>query len=175
MTRIFGLDLSLTATGIANSQLASGTIEPPGRGTEQRIRYILDECARWKLPNADLVAIEGPSYGSQGGKAHERAGLWWCVAYKLWALKIPVVVVAPGTLKKYATGHGHATKSDVRQAVIARWPAFNGDHNAADALMLVAFAADLAGKPITAMPDHHRVALKAVQLPDLGPWHGKAA
>lgn len=54
-------------------------------------------------------------------------------------LKSAVMVTAP-QLKKFATGKGNAKKNDMIAAVKAKYPEFDGDDNAADAVMIALFA-----------------------------------
>jgi hypothetical protein len=171
--RVLGIDLSLSCTGVAGN--AGGgwahVIKPPAKlRSHDRMAYIRGAIIDRYTPGVDVVAIEGPSYGSQAGQAghHERAGLWWLVTHYLWAAEIPTVVVPPKSLKKYATGLGNAGKDLVLTEVVRRFAWFRGDNNAADATVLAAMAADRAGTPMAAMPATHRVALDAVQWPDFG-------
>ena len=57
----------------------------------------------------DQVALEGYSYGSKGKIFHiaENTGI---LKYKLYQNSIPVDIVAPTTVKKFATGKGNADK-----------------------------------------------------------------
>jgi len=52
----------------------------------------------------------------------------------------PPVVVTATQLKKFATGKGNATKEDMVKAVKKLYPEFNGDDNAADAVMIALYA-----------------------------------
>jgi crossover junction endodeoxyribonuclease RuvC len=170
---ITGLDLSLTSTGFAaicGDKVELVTITPGKRTGHERLEYLFDEI-RIRTFDADLVVIEGPSYGSDYGKAHERAGLWWLVAHVLWGARIPYVVVSPAQVKKYATGYGGGPKSGkdkVLAAVIRRYADVPVDGNdQADALVLAAMAADHYGDPLAAVPQANRAALAAVEWPAL--------
>ena len=169
--RVVGVDLSLTGTGLADGESVAETIRPKHITGHERMAFILGEVVRAANdPRVALVVIEGPSFGSTGGSAHERAGLWWLVAHELWALTIPYAVVSPSARAKYATGKGNAQKDDVLAATIRRWPAFTGsDNNAADAWILAAMGRDHLGLPVTAMPDLNRVALAKVAWPAVVP------
>jgi hypothetical protein len=95
-SRVIGLDLSLTATGIA-AYGWTDTITPARKlsGVE-RIADIANQIGAHlgAAELVDLVVVEGPSYGSQAGQQghHERAGLWWHVAYQLWRRDIDIAV-----------------------------------------------------------------------------------
>lgn len=168
---VLALDFSLTATGAAGNARGgwTATIKPPVklRGHE-RLAHIRGEILDRHLLGIDVLAVEGPSYGSQGGQGHhEAAGLWWLVTHYAWAAGIPIVVIAPTSLKKYLAGKGNAKKDDmVRQATRA-FPWFNGGNDEADAIGLAAMTADHYGAPLIAVPAVNRTALDAVQWPDL--------
>lgn len=126
--RALGLDLSLTSTGVASSLGWCTRIRPGGPGSPnrnmcgvERLRYIVGKVKALAV-DYDLAVIEGPSYGSKGGKEHERGGLWWMVRDIVDRAGIPVAVVPPTTLKLYATGSGKAKKTDMITAAVTRYP-----------------------------------------------------
>ena len=172
--RVLGLDLSLTSTGIASCTGWADTLKPPAklRGHD-RLRWLLTAVAdHTRL--ADLVVVEGPSYGSQAGQAghHERAGLWWLTTHQLWTREVPVAVAPPSCVKRYATGKGNASKDAVLSAVVRRFAWFGEGNDAADAVILAALGADQVGAPMVAMPKEHRAALGGVAWPDNLPAPG---
>ena len=174
------VDLSLTSTGIAMLEVGpfsgwTGIVEritSEGRADAtlpERVDRITKLASTvWvQCSNADLVLIEGPSYGSKGGHKHDRSGLWWLVLDSLWRSKIPVVEVAPNTLKRYATGKGIAGKDQVLAAVVRRYPTVEVTGNdEADALVLAAMGARHLGEPIDdPLPKTHLAAMDAVAWP----------
>lgn len=176
-TRVIGLDLSLTATGIADAQgdrIHTATIatHPYGPGLDERMRRIWYIAERiWRViedgPRPALVVIEGPSYGSCGGQAHERAGLWWHVADRLLGVYcLPVATVPPAAVKKYATGKGTATKPDMRMALYKRAGLDVADDGQVDAWWLAAAGLDHLGRPPVTLPADQRKALAAVEWPE---------
>lgn len=163
---VVGLDLSLTATGIAVG-LDAWTFRCKLTDTLRLARitgYIADTLT---VREPALVCIEGPSYGSTTGSQHERGGLWWMVAAAIDELRIPRATVTPSALKKYATGKGNAGKDEMMVATCRRFPHFDGDNNAADALWLAAVAADHLDFPLVDMPAINRAALDKVQWPEV--------
>jgi Holliday junction resolvasome RuvABC endonuclease subunit len=174
--RVTALDLSLTGTGIchiADSQVRHlETVKTKVTG-HQRMQEIGYAIGRWTgdLINPHLVVIEGPSYGSQGGQSghHERAGLWWITAHRLWRNGVPYAVISPNARAKYATGKGNANKAEVLTAAIKRWGHLVdiGDDNQADALILAAMACDHLESPLAPVPAVNRAALVGVTWPDL--------
>jgi crossover junction endodeoxyribonuclease RuvC len=177
---IVGVDPSLTGTGLAiiqpNGDVFTDTISTKLRG-HQRLAHILAEVrsavtsARWGT--AQLVVIEGPSYGNQGtGRQsghHERAGLWWLITHELWQAGIPYAVVPPASRCRYATGKGNAAKDQVLAAVLKRFGQLVDidNNNEADALVLAAMAAEHRGQPLAAMPATHSEALAKVVWPEV--------
>ncbi|WP_157995876.1 RuvC family protein [Thermomonospora amylolytica] len=174
--RVIGLDLSLAATGIADArdgQIHTGTIRTGtyGPGLDERMRriwYITREI--WRIIDAPhgapaLIVIEGPSYNSQGGQAHERAGLWWHVVHTFLTDCQPVAVVPPAALKKYATGKGTATKPDMRMALFKRAGLDLRDDGQVDAWWLAAIGLDHLRWTPFPVPQTHRQALDKVAWP----------
>lgn len=170
MKQVYGLDLSLTSTGIASSLGWSEVIKPPAklRGHD-RMAHLKAAIFEY-VKDADLVVVEGPSYGSVANQRghHERAGLWWLITHALWLRNIPTAVAPPKSVKKYICDKGNASKDDVLVAVCRRFPTFAGDNNSADAMVLAALGTDHLGIPMVAMPQTHRAALAGVEWPDLG-------
>ena len=157
MSRVVGLDLSLTGTGIASIGEfgfdAVETIKTPAAKIKghDRLAKILDQITSHVL-GADLVVVEGPSFGSQGDALHQMGGLWWMVSHRLWRLGVPYRVASPSQVKKYATGKGggpDAGKDAVVIAVTKRYPeAGVKDNNQADAVVLAAIGRRLLGEEI---------------------------
>lgn len=171
--RYVGLDLSLTATGIAIIE-EDGTYTTrtlPSKGTkaatlgDRGVRLhnltadiVIAACT------ADIVCIEGPSYGQTTGSHHDRSGLWWLVVDALQGEDLELIEIAPAQVKKYATGKGNAGKDAVLASVIRRYDAAPVESNdEADAFVLAAIAARLDGHAIEeSLPQAHLDALKAV-------------
>ena len=169
-----GLDLSLTSTGVAIIHRGVATVrritsKPTPKATTAdtaaRLDALVADIIR-SIPVSDqtLVAIEGPSFGSTGSAAHVLGGLWWIVRHALRVEGLDVVVVAPGTVKKYATGNGNAPKDQVLAAVVRRYPDVDVTGNdEADALVLAAIRARHDEHPIEAsLPAAQASAVKAV-------------
>ena len=173
-TRLVGLDLSLRSTGIARLTLSADG-EVAGTSTDvvgstldndatvadraRRIRTLAGDITRaigGVLAHVDLVVVEGPSFGSNQPGASELHGLRWAVLARLAGQEVPIVVVAPKTLKLYATGDGNAPKTTVVQAVRRHYGdrfdiplrKADGREDVADAIVLAAMAARSVGHPI---------------------------
>jgi len=180
---VAGIDPSLTSAGIAILDHGRPhTLTHVGHGSHnganwnqrsRRIRYqcrrILDTIEeitdRAGLDYPELTVIEGPSYASHHGHAFDRAGLWHGLYGALDAQNMPVAVVAPQTLKKFATGKATAQKADVIAAA-ETWchPAVDDE---ADAAWLACMGAIKLGcYPPVALTDWRLNGINAVAWPE---------
>ncbi|MEU5624236.1 hypothetical protein [Streptomyces tendae] len=164
---IIGLDLSLRSTGVA------------GEGWTDHIRTKLVGDARLThleerivsfIRNADLVAMEGPSFGHGSLGGHEdMAGLRVLVRRYCYRHQIPYAVLPPSSLKLYVAGYGKASKGEVRSAVADRYGVHTegtARYDEADAYAALAAACDWWGAALAAVPDRQRAALDGCQWPD---------
>lgn len=147
MSRVIGLDISLTSTGYAEITnvdpdavrygLTSRAIETSpvnnnptlrqrhtrARTAEDRITHLIYDGS----PVPALVVVEAPAYGAKFGDPHDRSGLWWGIVNRLMRDGLHVVEVSPGQVKLYATGSGSlrgatkVTKGMVVKAVNDRY------------------------------------------------------
>lgn len=176
--RVVGLDLSLTATGVA-AEDGPLVLSTSLRGME-RLAWLQEEvwitsstcltdgcsCDGYHPP--DLVVLEGYAYGRLN-QGHQLGELGGAVRLTLHREGVPFVDVPPACLKKYATGRGNAGKEEVLAAAIRRLSYGGHDHNEADALWLRAMAVDhydCGGEPCL-VPASHRQALQKVEWPEL--------
>lgn len=173
--RAVGLDLSLTASGIASSLgwclthgkagLTSVKMALADRTTS--LHALANELLE-HIGHPDLVLIEAPALSRSRGGVFERGYLWFEVVHALTARGVPVVDVAPQQLKQFITGKGSATKGEVLVETARRLPQFDtrGDDNMADAAVMAAMGADLLGAPIVKLPSTYRAALAKLRLPE---------
>ena len=118
---VVGIDQSLTGTGLAlllNDKVIlppeapryhTTKIKPTVRGVH-RLMYIEEVVNRWIPSDTDLVLMEGYAFAAHG----QAFGLGECggIIKRCVHLKDKrLIVVAPGTLKKYVTGSGAAKKN----------------------------------------------------------------
>lgn len=135
--KILSLDLSLTAPGYCHSE-GAGTIKVPAsmRGMP-RLVHIRDCVLRLIAESAaDVVCVEGYSFGSKGAAVVNIGELGGVIRLALHELALPTVEIPPSCLKKYATGKGNASKDDVLQAGVMRSGHTFTDNNACDAFWL---------------------------------------
>lgn len=172
--RVVGVDLSLTATGIASTagwclkhgQPGLTDAKVPVAGRASRLTELARELLE-HIGTPDLVMIESPALSRARGGTFERGYVWWRVVRGLCEAGVPLAEVRANQLKQYATGSGNAVKGLVLVAVSRRWPQFEtlGDDNMADAVVLAAMGADLLGAPLCPMPAKNREALEKLSRP----------
>ena len=108
--RVVGLDLSLKSTGVCEGTRMDVIRCHDSIRSHERIAFLWGHITTWTR-DADLVVIEGPSFGSASLGGHEEmAWLRGHVMQRLWAVGIPFAVVPPSSLKMFATGNGSADK-----------------------------------------------------------------
>lgn len=184
---VAAIDSSLTGTGLARLVITDHgededgerraswsvmTVKEPVPGDTQyhpaqltRMRNICKQMAGF-IQDADMVIIEAPAYSKGMGMAHERAGLWWMLYAAAGAvMQGHPLVILPNLRAKYATGSGNAGKDTVMLEVSRRYPDSPiRNNNEADATVLAAMGARLAGMEIDQLPKTHLAALKTLQL-----------
>lgn len=107
---------------------------------------------------AELVMIENKFAGSPGGKSIDRHGAYWYVVGRCLRKGIPVVEIAPTSLKLAIAGDGRADKAKVSGALARLWPDLVVEsEDEADALGLAHLGAVWLGWPVTALERHHQV------------------
>lgn len=169
-----GIDLSLRSTGWAlihdDGQIRTGTIKTtaPHATTLSQRRQRLQQirAALWLIAynnRPDVVVVEGPSYGSRGGRVHDRSGLWWLVVDSL-LVNHSVAVVPPASRASYATGNGLAGKQQVLAAARTMHELVAGNDEA-DALILAAMGARWLRSPVDDTTPWKITAMQGVEWP----------
>ncbi|WP_369778869.1 hypothetical protein [Streptomyces sp. R33] len=164
---VVGLDLSLTSTGIAGNGWTAN-VRTKTRG-DARLRILQIAIADY-IKQADLVVMEGPSYGHAHLAGHEDlAGLRVLVRQYCYRHHIPYAVMPPSSLKVYATGNGRASKDGVRAAITDRYGYLTegaARYDEADAYAAMAAGYDWLGQPLKSVPESHRRALDGCAWPE---------
>ena len=136
---VIGIDLSMTATGICWGHNKAETLrfrnnkrDPKGDMRLCRIRDMID--LKLGLYQPQLVVIEGfVPYGT----GSQILAMVHGVAREVLAHRgANVMQVSPSSLKKWAAGHGKATKQDMLEALPTGVDASKWDDNAVDAWWL---------------------------------------
>lgn len=174
--RILALDLAYRAAGLAGThaddsdwpRLWTATVRPPDGG-HVAVKEIHARIVIWiRTMRPDLAVIEDVF----AGRTNPRTGLHLAelhgvIKHQLWLSRVPYVVVNPLHRAIYATGHARADKAAVLAAARTTYghllggPAEIRDDNAADALELLALAADALGQPLA---DVHPRCRRAVHM-----------
>lgn len=164
---VVAFDLGLGTIGVAHHDGTTHQITSRQTGPRRlaELRDAIRICT--EEPHADLVAIEGQSYGHNGKGHAELAGLHAIVKVALWEDLIPYVEIPPANLKTYATGKGNASKEAVHDAAIRRLGYAGASRDEADALWLRAATLDHYGQPPVTVPATHRRALDKITWPQL--------
>lgn len=119
--RVVGLDLSLSATGVADDDGTRRIQVKLEKNASEYLRVVrlktLVTAIGRACKGADLVVTEGYSFASQH-QAPQLGELAGVVKVCLLQWGIPFVIVQPSALKKYATGRGNATKDAVLAAAV---------------------------------------------------------
>lgn len=158
---IIGIDPSLTGTGWAVGDL-TGTVTADGE--DERLPHIY-RSVMFLAEATHLAIIEDlPVHGHGAGKTGMAQGV---IRLALQHLMVPYITVPPATVKKFATGHGNATKADMRMALYQRTGIDVRDDNQADAAWLRHLGYALIGLPLIPLPKTHLAALDKLPRPDL--------
>jgi Holliday junction resolvasome RuvABC endonuclease subunit len=151
---IIGIDLSLSATGIAIPS-ADGwglsTISPPPKlAGMERLDHISREISR-RTMEASLVVCEEIAFSRNMAGHSEVVMLHGLLRHGWWFDKIPLVLVSATSLKKFVCGHGGSSKNPVKKehvmmSVLDRWGLRPADSNQADAIVLAQIGRCLLGE-----------------------------
>ncbi len=136
---VVGVDLSLTATGLA-IQFTDGTIHrtisAPKLAGMERLDCLAEQIDG-KIALGDLVIFEDLAFSMNNAYAKENAGLAYLIRWRLWKRGIPYLLVTASSLKKFVTGAGNAEKSLLLREVYKRWGVDAANDNEADAVGLL--------------------------------------
>ena len=177
-----GLDLSLTKSGYAivkddGTVLASGVIKSKPVGDKpidelRRIQKIVNDIKKVILPHEmdgeiELVAIEGLAFMARNTTALvQLSALNYMVRAMLADGKLPFVLVAPSSLKKFITQKGNADKNQMMMQVFKDYNFTSMDDNICDAYSLAVCGLALLGHPLRkiTVPESEVLALLTKQL-----------
>lgn len=171
MTRVAGLDLSLTSTGLT---LDNGEghevlrIKPKLKIDPFRMEWIMTEIIReLRRCETDLVLVEDFAFSAKGKAVYQMGGLGWIVRLALLSAGFPYVVVTPTQLKKYATGKGNASKDLVLSSMTARTGIIFESNDESDSMALYSMARESVGlsSPMGDLPKDQRDVIDGLGKP----------
>lgn len=119
VTKIMGLDLSLTSTGVSIGGLTT-SIKSKQKGSERLLEIRNEVIKLAQESEVEIVAIEGYSYASRHSQAHSIGELGGVIRVAMRELGIPIVVIPPTCRAKFATGKGNSGKAEVMSAISAK-------------------------------------------------------
>ena len=158
MTSIMGIDLSLTGTGVVVVDEESINASKLIKSKPSAERTTLDEIERLLRIKADiiqlidqhkpkLVLIEGLAFMAKNTTALvQLAGLNYMIREYLAIRKIPFVIVAPTTLKKFIIGKGVGQKDLMLLETYKKYGVSFIDDNLCDAFALATVGVALKGE-----------------------------
>lgn len=151
-----GLDLSLSASGMCvkrGVELQMRTLKTTPKTAEndlERLRFIRKGIMDFIPVDAVMVCVEDffvPNQKNQINAAVKLIMLGTLVRVALLEKGLPMYVVSPGQLKKFATGKGNGPKGIVIREIYKRWGVNAKDDNVADACVLAHMAEAMLEKP----------------------------
>lgn len=147
--RVCGLDVSATATGVAVVTCTSGRVEctysrvlryPAMTGLE-RAEAISQAVGRTLTRHwVQVVGLEGYAYANKNTLV-TLVEVGTTVRLGLRAAGMPVCLVSPSQVKKFAAGRGNAPKEVVLASVYQRWGHMFATTHEAEAFVCAAVAA----------------------------------
>lgn len=163
MGAVVGVDASIASTGLvvlgagrpSFSRIMTAACGQDVASRVRRIRSSVVQMIR-ELDAAlhgapacvvDLIVIEMPAFGKSNQGTHQLSGHWWMTVHALEKYAPGrVAQVSTGTLKKFATGNGGASKEDVHEAAVAAFPglvpeSFKAGNDVADAAVVASMGA----------------------------------
>lgn len=162
--KLSGLDLSITAPGLAHTGVdgvaCTHLIKPAGAG-DLRLYSIRNQILAL-VEGSELVLIEG--YLNKSMSAGITGMVHGAVREGLIEADIRYATFPPASLKKYATGSGGASKTDMALASYKRGGVEFKDDNQCDAWWLWVALNDHLGTPVFTLPQVQREALAKIKM-----------
>ena len=163
--KVAGLDLSMSATGVAtsaDSRVAADTyLITPKQSRDLRLPEIASSVVKL-VTDSDLVLIEG--YLNRSLSAGITGMVHGAVRAALIEAGLKYGTLPPSSLKMFATGRGGASKTDMAVAAYKRGGVEFTNDNECDAWWLWVAANEHLGQPVIDMPKDHCKALQKIQM-----------
>jgi len=158
---VVGLDLSITEPGLTHT--LEGKACTHVLKTKRVRDFRLLEIKTWVLEfatGAELVMIEG--YLNRSMSAGITGMVHGAVRLGLMEAGVPFATFPPSSNKKYATGKGGASKTEMALAALKRAGLEFTNDNACDSWWLWVACNDHLGTPVLTLPVAQRAALEKV-------------
>lgn len=166
-----GLDLSMTATGVAFPDGTTAVIKPRGKGYARLLSIEDRISAALRIGCPDLAVIEDIRAGLKGDAAKVIPMVHAAALLPILRYGIPYVFVNAKTLKLYATGYGGGSDKAVMAVAALTYAGreFTGDKGGdqCDAWWLRAAGHTAYGEPVVRVPKANVDALREVAWPAL--------
>lgn len=161
--KVTGLDLSMTATGVAHTVegAACWHLIRPKCTKDRRLAEIRDQVREYVTGSAFVLVEMLPPNMKGAGITGMVQGV---VRDELLNLGISYGDVGPASLKKYATGKGNASKTEMALAAMKRAGVELAEDNVCDAWWLWVMANDHLGHPVFPLPKLHRDQLASIEM-----------
>lgn len=161
---VAGLDLSMTATGLTHTVEGAACVHTlkTRRAGDLRLAELKDEIVQL-VKGCDLVLIEG--YLNRSMSAGITGMVHGAVRLGLQEAGVKYATLPPSSLKKFATGKGGASKTDMAVAAFKRGDGAEfKDDNACDSWWLWVALTDHVGAPVLTLPKVQRDALDKIKM-----------
>lgn len=161
--KVVGLDLSMTATGLAHTagDLACWHLIRPKSVKDRRLGEIKAQVRSYST-RANFVLVEMLPPNMKG--AGITGMVQGVIRDMLIEAGIPYGDIGPSSLKKYATGRGGASKTEMSLAAMKRGGVELAENNLCDAWWLWAMANDYLDQPVFQLPKVQRDELGKIEL-----------
>lgn len=161
---VSGLDLSMTATGATISDHGTASVKTiktkkPG---DLRLTELADHV-EFLVAGSELALIEG--YLNRSMSAGITGMVHGAVRLRLQRMGLKYATLPPASLKKFATGKGNATKTEMAVAAFRRGDEIEfADDNECDSWWLWVAANEFLGHPVVPLPKLQREALEKIKM-----------
>jgi Holliday junction resolvasome RuvABC endonuclease subunit len=160
--KVAGLDLSITATGVCHTveQAACWHLIKPKSLKDLRLATIKCQVRQY-VTGCEFVMIEMLPPNMKG--AGITGMVQGVIRNMLMEEGIAYGDVGPASLKKYATGKGNASKTEMSLAAMKRAGVELAEDNVCDAWWLWVMANDHVGQPVFSLPKLQRDQLSMIE------------
>ena len=127
--KLIAIDASSTCTGYSSFSvnlldhtfihLETNSISSSKKNIYARYEVIHNKFIELGLySNYDIVVFE--NYAFNGNRVTQLAELNGLLKYNYYLNSVPIEIIAPNTIKKLVTDHGHASKDKVRKSILEK-------------------------------------------------------